>query len=483
MMKNFQNKNQDPSSRKKSRLGGYSVALICIVLAVLVTVNLIVGEIPTKYTHIDVSELQLYSLSEKNLEYLHALDQDVTLYLVTQSGTDNNDLYEILTKYASESSHIRLVVKDPALYPNFVSQYTSDTLTNNSVIVESGDKSKVVDFSDIFALDYTAYYTTGQASYTYNGETLITGAIDYVTREDLPVLYTISGHGETALSDNMRSTIENKNYTVQELSLLSADAIPEDCDILLMDSPTQDISAAEAEVLMNYLENGGRLLLFTAATDTEFSNLMRVTESYGMTMQNGILCDSDSGHYMQNYFMLLPDKVSHEITSEQISEGTYTLVPVAHGISILEQYRSTVSINPLLVTSESAYLKADPDSVETLEKETGDLEGSFYPAVAAEETYNDTTTRLVWYATSLYNLEYYDDAIGGANTELILSSLGWLYGETSAGVSLPAKSLTSDSSMTLSAQQSLIWIMLMVVLIPVGLLVCGLVYWLRRRKR
>ena len=163
MKKTIHNKPvKDATSRKKFRLGGYSVALICIVLALLVAVNLIAGELPTKYTHIDVSELQLFSLSEENEEYLSQLDEDVTIYLITTAGTENNKMYEILSKYAAESSHIDLIVKDPSLYPNFVSQYTTATLNDGSVIVERGDKNKVIDFSSIFALDYNTYYSTAK---------------------------------------------------------------------------------------------------------------------------------------------------------------------------------------------------------------------------------------------------------------------------------------------------------------------------------
>ena len=480
---NFNKTEKDATSRKKFRLGGYSVALICIVLALLVAVNLIVGEVPTKYTHIDVSELQLYTLSEENKAYLASLDQDVTIYLVTQNGAENNDMYEILSKYAAESSHISLVVKDPSLYPQFVSQYTTMTLTDNSVIVERGDKSKVIDFAEIFALDYNTYYSTGQQSYLYNGEGLITGAIDYVTREDLPVMYVVSGHGEAELSATIKDAIGNKNYTVNDIALISAEEIPADCDILFMNAPTQDISAEEAELMIRYLQGGGRLMLFTGASATRLPNLTSVMENYGMTAQNGVVLDNDPEHYYQNYLMLLPDKVAHEITSAQMAEKTYNLIPAAHGISVLEQYRSTLSVSPLLKTSDSAYMKTNPETMETQEKEAGDPEGGFIIGAAAEEDYNGIKTRVVWYPTALSNIEYYDSAVSGANLKLILGSLDWLNGGEPTGINIPAKEMTSDTAMVMTAAQSLLWVFIMIVLIPVCLLIFGLVYWLRRRKR
>ncbi len=475
-------KTNNAENRRKLRLGGYSVALVGIVLALIIAVNLIVGALPTKYTRIDASELQLYTLSDETVSYLKGIDQDVTMYLVTQNGAENNDVYEILSKYAAENDRLRIVIKDPSLYPQFAEKYTSAELSENSVIVESGDKFKVVDSREMFVLDYNAYYSTGQQSYTYEGEGRITAAVSYVTSNALPGLYLLTGHGEAAVSENIMTSLENKNYVITEdLSLLTAGEVPAECDMLMINLPTQDISDKEADMILDYMEEGGHLMLITSPSDTEMPNLMRVAESYGLAMQSGVVMDNDPDHFVENYVTLIPDKLSHEITSEQIEKKTVTFMPFAHGISIMDQYRSTVTVSGLLETSADAYLKTNIEGLKAIEeKKERDIDGPFLLGAAAEEIYNGTETRMVWYSSGM--MEYYDALTGGANTDLILRSFDWMFGETAVGVNVPAKSM-DRSTMVTTASQTLIWILLMVIILPIGCLVFGFVYWIRRRKR
>lgn len=474
-------KTNSAESRRKLRLGGYSVALVCIVLALLVAVNLIVGALPSKYTRIDASELQLYTLSDETVSYLKGIDQDVTMYLITQNGAENNDVYEILSKYAAENDRLRVVIKDPSLYPQFAEKYTAEGVSENSVIVESGDKFKVVDSSEMFVLDYNAYYTTGETNYTYEGEGRITAAVSYVTSTALPELYLLTGHGEEVLSENMTESLTNKNYVLTaDFSLLTAGEVPAACDMLMINLPKQDISDKEADMILSYMEDGGHLMMITAPDDTEMPNLMRVAESYGLAMQRGVVMDGTADHHYDNYMIPVADKLSHAITDDQIENKKVTLMPFSHGISIMDQYRSTVTVTGLLETSVDAYLKTNVEGIDTYEKENGDVDGPFLLGAAAEEIYNGTETRLVWYSSGM--MEYCDLVTGNANTDLILRSFDWMFGETAVGVNVPAKSM-DRSTMVTTASQTLFWIVLMVLLIPAALLVFGFVYWLRRRKR
>lgn len=72
------------------------------------------------------------------------------------------------TRYWKNADQIRRGVqtyqsreKDPVLYPNFTSQYTSDDVADNSLIVVAGEKSKVISYSDLYEteMDYTTYQT------------------------------------------------------------------------------------------------------------------------------------------------------------------------------------------------------------------------------------------------------------------------------------------------------------------------------------
>ncbi len=58
-----------------------------IVLAVLV--NLIVRAIPSRYTEFDLSEAGLYTLSDSSRQVADDLTQDVTIYYLAQTGSED----------------------------------------------------------------------------------------------------------------------------------------------------------------------------------------------------------------------------------------------------------------------------------------------------------------------------------------------------------------------------------------------------------
>ena len=99
--------------------------------------------------------------------------------------------------------NIKVEYKDPVKYPNFASDYTSDTLQENSLIVVGEKRNKVISYEDMYEtqIDYNTYsqQTTG-----YDGEGRITSALDYVTAAEMPVVYRITGHDEQELDSSFQ---------------------------------------------------------------------------------------------------------------------------------------------------------------------------------------------------------------------------------------------------------------------------------------
>lgn len=141
-------------------------------------------------------------------------------------------------------------------------------------------------------------YTTYSYVYSFDGEGAITSAIDYVISDELPKLYSLEGHGEAELPAEFQTQIEKENMELESFSLLNTDEIPEDADALLIYAPESDISAEEAELLEDYLENGGKLLVIAGPTeDGTLTNLYSVLETYGVEAADGLAVDTDRKHY------------------------------------------------------------------------------------------------------------------------------------------------------------------------------------------
>lgn len=464
---------------KTFRIGTYSAVLSIIALVVVVVLNLVVSSLPASYTKFDVTTSSLYTLSDQTEQILENLDTDVTIYIIAENGSEDTYVTNLLEQYTALTSHLTVVTKDPVLYPSFASQYTDESLTTGSLIVESEKRYKVIDYSDLY--EYTInYYTYSYSASEFDGENEITSAIDYVVSDDLPTAYYLTGHGETELSSTLQSYVEDDNVTLQSLSLVTEGAVPEDASCILIIAPTTDLSEDEADALLTYLEGGGSLFLITDCLYTDLPNLMEVMAYYGVAAQEGIVMEGSASNRLQNYpHYLLPNIESHTITSALIDGGYYVLAPISHAITTLSDYRSSLTITDLLTTSDSSYLKSVDTT--TTEKEDGDEEGPFSIGVAITEDHDDVETQIVWLASDYILNSQMDSYVSGANSDLFLACLGWMCDNEDA-LSIHSKSLET-TYLTVTDAAANVWSAVFIFILPAGLLILGAAVMVRRRKQ
>ena len=472
------------NTSRSLKLGSFSVLLTLAAAAVVVAVNVAVSLLPTEWTHVDLSQHDLLSISEETHTVLGNLNEDVTLYYLVQPGNEDVNTRELLDRYDEMSDHITLVRKDPLLYPGFASQYTDEALGENSVIVEGGGRSFIITQDDI----YVSYYTYDYDNYTYyantqfEGENALTGAIDYVTTETLPVIYQLTGHGETALSSSLVREIERQNIEVRSLDLLSAGGVPEDSGCLVIAAPAQDISQAEAELLLAYMAQGGGVLLITDHGSDEFSNLMQLPGQYGAVLCPGLVREGSADHSLSGYtHYLLPNLMEHEITAPMISAGYRAMAPLAQGILLEGSQRDGVTVSPLLTTTSSAYSKVDGMASTTLEKEDKDIGGPFMLGVAITNAIDeDTASSLVWYSSALLLDESTNTSVAGGNYTLLVNSIGWMCEHENA-VSIHGKSVMA-SYLTVPAASASRWSVFFIGVLPVLLILAAGIIWYRRKR-
>ena len=523
---------------RRLRHGSYSVVLTAIVLVAVVVLNLMVEEIPGQFTQFDFSEKQLSTIGDQTKEVLNGLTEDITLYYIVQDGMEDTYVSRLLERYEDASSHITVEEKDPVLNPKFTSQYTDESLTDNSIIAVCGDVSRIIYYEDMyeaeFNYNYFSYETTG-----FDAEGQITSAIAALQSDDLPMVYTMTGHGETDLNDSLLQSMEKENLQTESLNLVTADAVPENADCVLLISPTSDISQEEAQQLLTYLQEGGRADIFKDYSEEPFENLDSVLEYYGTTIGEGVVLEGNSNYYVQVPYYVVPDINSTEVSSDMTGGSAYVLLAAAQPIETLADARETVSISSILSTSDSAYAKTDVANMATYEKESGDVDGPFDLGVlitedvemadeeaaeadteaaidAAEVDTEETTaveeaeedaegvedagdvntgdaaeiegnsvrsdqTRLAVFSSSALLDASGDQMVSGGNSKLFMNTLSWICGRETS-VSVPVKSLSVEY-LTLTSASSSFWSIVTIALIPGAFLICGLYVWLRRRKQ
>lgn len=454
------------------RGGSYAIVLTCIVLALLVVVNLLAGALPANLTKLDISSSKLYSITSNTKAVVNALEQDVTIYWIVQSGKEDDVIDNLLAKYESLSDHIEVVKRNPDVYPAFARQYTDETVSNNSLVVVSGEKYRYVPYSDIYVSQGSAYsysYTT-----SFDGEGAITSAIDYVVSTQLPILYTLEGHGETALPDTFTSQLEKENVETESLSLLNVDEIPEDAAALMIHAPASDISGEEAKMLSEYVKSGGKLLILAGpVADGELTNLYGILSDYGVSAVQGIVSEGDRSHYaFQAPYVLLPDLGDSDITAPLAEKNYMAIVPIAAGLQI-----SGDSAVSLLNTTDSAYSKIAGYQQTTYEKEDGDIDGPFSLGVDIQD---HSSGRIMFFTSSYLLDDMYNAYSSGANNDMVMNALSALMGDRQA-MSIRSKSLNYNY-LTISESAASTIKLVMIGLVPLCYLAMGVVTVLEKRR-
>ena len=465
-----------PVRSQMALLGGScSLVISAVVLALLIVVNLFVSALPTNLTKYDISSTKLYSITNNTKVVVNALEEDVTIYWIVQAGQEDDVIENLLGKYESLSDHITVVKRNPDVYPTFAEQYTDEEVPNNSLVVESGDRYRYISYNDIYLSDVDMYSYSYSTS--FDGEGAITSAIDYVVTEDLPQLYVLEGHGEAELPSTFSDQLEKENYEVNTLSLLTVDQIPEEADCVLIYAPSTDLSEEEVDMLRDYVTGGGKLMVSAGTTENgSLPNLYSLLEDYGVTAADGIVVEGDREHYAFGMpYVLMPDIASSDITDSLTEENYYVLMPISQGMTVGSSSNGTVT--SLLTTSDTAFSKVAGYSLETYEKEDGDIDGPFAVGLSIED---NSGGQIVWFSSSTFLEDMYNAYSSGANVDMAMNSLSWLVGEREA-IAIRSKSLNYNY-LTISDSTSSTLKGLMIGVFPLAYLGVGIAVILVKRK-
>lgn len=503
-------------SRKTFGFGAYSGGMIAVMAAIVVFVNLMAGQIPDSVRSIDVTQSGLYSISDTTARLVEGLQDDVTIYVLSSESSEDRTVARLLDKYANLSKHLKVEYIDPVKNPTFIQNYedSAQDVSSGSLIVESSLRYKLIDAADLYTYDID--YSTYQYQQTgFDGEGQITSAISYVTNENTPKYYTLTGHGEQSLGSDFTQVLTKMNAETDELDLMQSDSVPEDAQALIINAPTSDLSGDDLTKIESYLSNGGSLIAVTNFdTTAAMTNYKALLEWYGVELHDGVVMEDDAGRYYQSNAYLLPIVNSDDITEAVISGNGYVFFPYSQPLTHADNADSDtadtgaaaadtsasaeastdtaaaagdtqdVTYTDLLTTSDNAYVQTSGVSADNLEyaRSADDETGTYVLGVKAEKTAGDTTSIGIIFSSVYALSDSADVMVSGSNASLFSGAVSAVSGDDSTAISIPAKS-TGSSYLTIPAGTAIVLSVVYVVIIPVIVIVIGVVIWLRRRKQ
>ena len=464
-------------SVKNLRAGAYSTGAIVLMAAVVLAVNLILDEMPSSWINLDITQEKLYSLTEQTVDFVKAMDQDVTIYVIASEDGQDETLAQTLERYDDLSDHITVEYVDPAVNPRFYTQYT-DSISMNSLIVVSEKRNRVIDYGDIYEFSYDYDYYTGGYSSTptgYDGEGQITSALDYVLSDDMPKLYLTEGHGESGFSSSFNDALRKENVDYETINLMDYDVVPEDAACLVLFAPGADLSADDRDKVLNYLKQGGNVVFIAGYAEGATPNYM------GLDLAEGLVVEKDQGAYYRNPYYLLPEQLSCTYTSGLYNKY-YVFAPYAQGILTKGNGDESLSFQSFLTTSDEAFAKADAmDNMENFDESQGDVDGPFSIGVeAVRELDGEKKATLVAYGCAQMFTDDANSMVGGANLMLFTNTFSGFI-DHEVNISIPAKDY-SVTYLTVPQSQAVLYGVLTVIVLPLAFVIGGFIVWFRRRR-
>lgn len=467
----------------KSIKTGYklsSAALTAVVIAAVILLNALVSAISDKVPlQLDLTKERIYEFSEQTNKIIKAIDEEVKVYALYPESVSSEYLEyarEYLAKYSRLNKNIEVTYIDPYENPAFAKKYekTGETINAGSIIVEAGDRFKVVTLDQL----YTQSSYTGSVS--IDMEKKMTLAFSYVTMQGADGrIYFTEGHDEQS-ANGMKTALEGEGYTCEDVNI-GMNGIADDASVVVIASPSKDFTGDEVNILDEYMDKGGRLIYVSTPGIPALEKLYSYFGEWGITPNNDMVIETSSSRaYGSGSGMPIPapELKEHDINTNIINGGLVFMAPYSGSFTLSESNIRGASPASLLVTSDEAYGKTNLSS-ETVDKESGDIDGPLNVA-AISEMLDETGSKLLVIG-SLYSMEYNGilEEASYANGDFLLNAVAYMT-ENSNPLDIRAK-VISSSTLTMNQMQIIVCYIILQYLIPILIIAAGLAVWLRRR--
>ena len=472
--------------------GSRTLSLVLLILAAFLGIN--TGMKVLDLTPIDLTQEKLYTLTDESKERVKDIDKDVHLYFV--GYTDDNADLELAKQYKDANEKIVAEAVDEESRPDLVEKYGIQDSGSSGIIVECGDRSKVLTASDLVTYDSTTYETISIA------EEKLTSAIISVTTDDIPKVYFLEGYSDFTLDYNMYYLsiyLENEITEVDTLNILSTGKVPDDCDTLVITSPSQDFSNEAKTAIIDYINRGGNILWLNAAmsVSADLPNVNEVLALYGVNpFDVGVIRETDSSRMVANSpDLVIPNLESSKITEDIYSDGIIFKYPTR--ININEDGLEDLNVveTDLVTTSEESYFRTDFNNSSSAAAE-GEETGSFVVGAELEKTITEAneetgasavTSTLIIYGENYFisdypftqDSQYAAIQVSTYNKDLVLNSLAYLADREE---DITARKSTGTVTYTATEQQDTI-VRIIIFAVPVIIILVGLIVWQRRRRK
>lgn len=255
------------------------------------------------YKRWDFSRDQKYTLSAQTKRVLGNLKKPVHLVVYFSGGSPiARDAVSLLNEYAYASKKmVDVEVVDPFLAPpraREIAALYKLRENDNVIIIDYEGAKKFVTAAEMAEFEPSLNQLDKPRLKVFKGEAALTGALIEITEPGANRIYSVAGHGETALDadpslSGLKDYVERQNIKLDPLKLTDVEMVPPDAKALIIIAPKYDFSEIEVAALRAYWgkrDQPGRIFAFLEPT-TPTPNLSAFLSELGIVVNDDrVLC-------------------------------------------------------------------------------------------------------------------------------------------------------------------------------------------------
>ena len=396
-MKSFLKKFEDLCI-KESKI----IVILFLLIIVFAIVNIIINRINIRNDELITENLSTLTNISKELISKIQDEEEIKVYLFDYGADDYVSTFA--KKYEQLNKNIIVEIKKAKEDEELASSYGIKE-GEYDILIISGENSRLIKEDDLYSYDYN----TGNVI-DLTEQRLTNGIVQVTSVGERIPLYILKGHEKYVLENELsiiKRYVELENYELKELDL-SSDDIPEDCNIIMINTMNSDFLDEETDKIKDYINNGGNILWLEDAKieEIEYSNVKSVLEMFGVEdIKAGVVFEQDNENIiLQNPYLILPKINDIEVLGDFDTQGK-VMFYYSTRLNFVEDERLkelNVKKIDLLSTSDKALLKTD-FSNDVMSKKEGDEEGKFIVGALLEKSLEEgKKSKLMIYANNYF---------------------------------------------------------------------------------
>ena len=454
-----------------------TLLIILIALAVTVVINLLAARFSYR---LDLTQNKIYSLSEQSIQAIRELNKQpsrIKIYAFCQTGDPVRDvLRDLVKQYQKKGAKIDFEFIDPykrsAEAQKYQIQQISDLRT--MVLVMGGKVMKILPQE---LVDFNG------AKQAFAGEQALTRTIYKMLNAETKNLYFLEGHGEKELA-RAKSFIGSDGYGVKTLDLSKQGAMPADCAQLVIAGPTRDLLSQETKAIEDYLDKGGRLMIFLdyGVKKALIPNINGLIKKWGIDIEDNLVVEFGNNRIAANDFAtIIPLYENHEITKDLINGKIISIVQGCRALVKMPNYKGDAVASVILKSSENSWAETDPMKMPVYN--SNETKGPVPMGIVSKRRSGTGAGVVEGRLVVLGMSTFMNDMIvnQGGNLNLFYNMTQWLLGQEDR-ITIVPKTINNDQAHLTPAQGLGIRLFVMIIF-PLLILVTGGIIWIRRRAR